>query len=79
MTAAQLCRTLNRSRGSEIDLGIAACTMQQRTGLWTRNDAELIDAPRFFREALPRGWADPRFAATIRAVIGPVTSPASAS
>lgn len=42
MTAAQLCRTLNRSRGSEIDLGIAACTMQQRTGRWTRNDAELM-------------------------------------
>jgi len=50
VTAAQLWRTLNWSRGSEIDLGIAACTMQQRTGR-TRNDAELM-TPHAFSEKL---------------------------
>ncbi|HEY7305661.1 MAG TPA: hypothetical protein VH601_16165 [Bryobacteraceae bacterium] len=44
--SAKLYRTVNRSRGREIDLAIAACAIVRNAGLWTLNTADFKDIPK---------------------------------
>lgn len=42
---ARLYRELNRPRGREIDIGIAACAIARDAALWTLNSADFRDIP----------------------------------
>ena len=41
--SAQLYKTVNRPRGREIDLAIAACALVREAELWTLNQADFSD------------------------------------
>ncbi|MDE0109879.1 MAG: PIN domain-containing protein [Bryobacterales bacterium] len=43
--AAELYRSVGRSRSREVDLAIAACAITLGAELWTQNIADLIDIP----------------------------------
>lgn len=43
--AADLYRSVGRSRSREVDLAIAACAITLGAELWTRNHADFIDIP----------------------------------
>jgi predicted nucleic acid-binding protein len=43
--SANLYRAVGRSRGREIDLGIAACAIVREVPLWTLNRADFRDVP----------------------------------
>lgn len=43
--AAKLYRTVERARGRELDLAIAACAMVQGALLWTLNVSDFADIP----------------------------------
>jgi predicted nucleic acid-binding protein len=43
--SANLYRAVGRSRGREIDLGIAACAIAREAPLWTLNRADFRDVP----------------------------------
>jgi len=43
--AADLYRSVGRSRSREVDLAIAACAITLGAELWTQNQADFIDIP----------------------------------
>ena len=43
--AAHIYRGVNRARGREIDLGIAACALMRGATLWTLNPRDFSDIP----------------------------------
>jgi predicted nucleic acid-binding protein len=43
--AAELYRRVNRPRGREVDLAIAACALSWNATLWTTNAADFLDIP----------------------------------
>jgi predicted nucleic acid-binding protein len=43
--AARIYRSLQRARGRDMDIAIAACAIEQRARLWTLNPDDFIDLP----------------------------------
>lgn len=43
--SANLCRTVRRGRGREIDLAIASCAIAHEAALWTLNVRDFADIP----------------------------------